>query len=233
MKRNASMCFTLIELLVVVAIIAILLAMMLPTLGRARTAGYKTLCASNLRQVSLAFGMYLGDHNGVYPAGDDTAATAVGGPWVWMGRGFRPLLMPYIVRDIDKDNPSVLWCPADPSDPIEWERTSYGYSMSFYHSLEQINQMTDKACCYSNPVPETAVTSSGVAWPARKILAGEWLSNHQTLDADSGWWSWRGARNFLFADAHVEFVPADKIKPANNGLPDPNLTRDGHEGADL
>lgn len=56
--------FTLIELLVVIAIIGILASMLLPTLGRAREAGKKAKCVSNLHQIVLAWTMYADDNGG-------------------------------------------------------------------------------------------------------------------------------------------------------------------------
>ncbi len=68
-SRRAA--FTLIELLVVIAIIAILAGMLLPVLGRAKEAGRKTKCSSNLHNMGLAMIMYADDNNGFIPRGND------------------------------------------------------------------------------------------------------------------------------------------------------------------
>jgi prepilin-type N-terminal cleavage/methylation domain-containing protein len=79
-RKSAPAGFTLIELLVVIAIIAILAALLLPALARAREAGQRTACLNNLRQVYIACAVYAGDNQDVlFSARPNNAAFTI---WV-------------------------------------------------------------------------------------------------------------------------------------------------------
>ena len=79
--------FTLIELLVVIAVIAILAALLFPVFATAREKGRQITCASNVRQLGMAFGLYAQDNDDVLPgAADGPPGAGVTGGWVYYGR---------------------------------------------------------------------------------------------------------------------------------------------------
>lgn len=120
-ERQQQGAFTLIELVVVVGIIAVLLGLLLPALGRSKAAGRATQCRNNHRQLVLAWQMYADDHADALPwtvdDGDglpftNWVAGHLRNPLEAENRDLlvdpkRSLLAPYA------GNPSLYKCPAD------------------------------------------------------------------------------------------------------------------------
>jgi prepilin-type N-terminal cleavage/methylation domain-containing protein/prepilin-type processing-associated H-X9-DG protein len=243
--------FTLIELLVVVAVIAILAAILFPVFAQAREQARKTTCLSNLKQIGLALTLYTQDYDAYPNTGD---------PYLWVGRRWRWPLMPYLAIgqrprptgfDSQSGSPAILICPSDTQSGTGFDATSYGYSACFYHTPEQINAMRlgNLRIALNDPGPGALCvtqTEAAVAFPAQKILSGEWFNSHQHAPGPAiGYWGtllgprtpgpdrWTGARNYTFADGHAKFLQATRLTPSADDCPDFHLTPNGLSGSDL
>jgi prepilin-type N-terminal cleavage/methylation domain-containing protein len=114
-KRNGfRRGFTLIELLVVIAIIAVLAAMLLPALTRAKQRSQRASCLSNLKQIGVAFALYLDEHEGRFADRRDLKSSLPGGyrPWTsWPPSDPRGGWAAFLLHDHGANYP-VWSCPA-------------------------------------------------------------------------------------------------------------------------
>jgi prepilin-type N-terminal cleavage/methylation domain-containing protein/prepilin-type processing-associated H-X9-DG protein len=231
---RAKRAFTLVELLVVIAIISLLAAMLLSALAKAKGSARRTCCASNLRQIGVAFALYCSDQQDCLPN--------TGDPFLWMGRCWRWVVQPYLAfsgsetaannPDLSTNfTPGVLICPSDPEAITNFDSTSYGYTAASYYSDAAINAMSLSDLYQSNSFPCLSRRAAEARFPAQKGLVAEWLSSHASVQAD--WWDWRGKRNYGFVDGHASYLAAKAIRPAGDTFPDINLTVDGLSGRDL
>lgn len=145
--RRLQAAFTLIELLVVIAVIAILAALLLPALSRAKESARRTTCASGLRQIALATTMYSDDHQGLFPVQDrdEILVRDSGGE----DDNYYDLLMPFV------KNPSVWLCPSA-------KKSSDGSRMAYHMNGLLISTNAVRVSSVEAPSQTLLIAESGV-----------------------------------------------------------------------
>jgi prepilin-type processing-associated H-X9-DG protein/prepilin-type N-terminal cleavage/methylation domain-containing protein len=224
--------FTLIELLVVVAIIAVLVAMLLPALASAREMGRRTVCGNNLKQIGLAFIYYAEENHGKLPPG---IYYPTPGRWDNCYAWDDPYLQLYLPDNRIRNGPygsvgtdvpgsNVFVCPSDKvkrsgqdTQPYWMRPKSYGKVVrsvaGTYDEADAVGAFTHSFSTFLAVECHTSYNIRHINWPGTVIDRFLWM------DGLAGWpdpppsqrrYHGPQGANYLFVDGHIETLPSEK-----------------------
>ena len=211
--------FTLIELLVVIGIIAILAALLLPALGKAKLQAKRAACANHLQQIGLGFHSFAHDHNSKFPmqVAPEEGGTQLPTAGETEVQLFAPAFRHFQALSNELVTPKILICPADGRSEaarfvgLQSDNVSYFVVVNAEYGHANTVLAGDR---------NLTNVSLAAAAPSGALPSFRWTDElHQRKG------------NLLFADGHVEKrnnatldVPAGNDQPPNVQLPTPGAT---------
>jgi prepilin-type N-terminal cleavage/methylation domain-containing protein/prepilin-type processing-associated H-X9-DG protein len=239
MARHPNKAFTLVELLVVIGIIALLISILLPALGRARTRAKSVQCMAQLRNLGQSLVMYAGENRGKLPQHPSNAL------WLW------DIALPTRDALVKKGGTrNTLYCPffAEQNVSDLWDGTFGGTSHDFavigYFWMGRRLSATDPS--QSSPLlpdligrsylqvfrvptkPKLAPTLAPNSTAEIEVVMDSTIKQNGTWSAKGGWSDIhvtshlrRGVPegiNILFLDGHVAFRPYKEKYGANDDV---------------
>ena len=192
--------FTLIELLVVIAIIAILAALLLPTLVKAKTKAQAASCLSGGRQIGMAVQMYAQDNADLLPSTRSFTNAAAGQDRIAYAcfhvGGMASRLQPYLGTAPATGISPIFWCPGDKTfvptnDPNAWTTWMYRWCLSWHSEWSGQAKLSN----YIKP-SQTVVYHESKAnhyggiyvWQYRSGNHGQPRINATYADGRAQWW---------------------------------------------
>jgi len=160
--------FTLIEVLVVVAIIALLVAVLLPSLSQAREQSRRVVCGSNMHQHLIVVMMYAHDNKGKFPLNPSECLNSAGGSW-WIDTvvaTYDPGRYPFDLRLLLKrycgGQNEMFSCPSN-GGPSMNDQASLDYVAANGYMGAQIMMFWNSVCVFKGTQPQSGSTTE-VPW---------------------------------------------------------------------